>query len=122
MTLQTRTTNLSHSTTSRVALFAWFFLALSHASAQSVRIVQPVEVSKIQPLLGARPAEVLLQDDRGPLPTSRSLSGITLVLKPSSSQIADLEEFLEQQRNPSSPNYRHWLTPEQYADRFGIGQ
>jgi hypothetical protein len=30
--------------------------------------------------------------------------------------------LLEEQQDPSSPNYHHWLTPEQYADRFGLSQ
>jgi subtilase family serine protease len=46
----------------------------------------------------------------------------TLVLKPSTSQQADLDRLLAQQQNPSSPDYHGWLTPEQYADRFGVSQ
>jgi uncharacterized protein (TIGR03437 family) len=33
-----------------------------------------------------------------------------------------LQQLLEEQQNPSSPNYHKWLTPEQYADRFGVTQ
>jgi uncharacterized protein (TIGR03437 family) len=29
---------------------------------------------------------------------------------------------LAQQQDPSSPNYHRWLTPEQYAERFGVSQ
>jgi uncharacterized protein (TIGR03437 family) len=47
---------------------------------------------------------------------------VTLVLKPSTSQQADLDRLLAQQQNPSSPDYHGWLTPEQYADRFGVSQ
>ncbi|HEX4350802.1 MAG TPA: protease pro-enzyme activation domain-containing protein, partial [Verrucomicrobiae bacterium] len=32
---------------------------------------------------------------------------------------AGLDAFLAQQYNPASPNYRQYLTPEQFADRFG---
>src|SRR5262249_17567458 len=31
----------------------------------------------------------------------------------------DLDELLRQLSDPASPNYRHWLTPEQFAERFG---
>jgi uncharacterized protein (TIGR03437 family) len=44
------------------------------------------------------------------------------VLKPSARQQADLEQLLQQQQDFSSANYHHWLTPEQYADRFGVSQ
>ena len=33
-----------------------------------------------------------------------------------------MRRFLKQQQEPSSPNYRKGLTPEQYADRFGLSQ
>ncbi len=47
------------------------------------------------------------------------LNYVTLTLKPSPAQQADLDRLLLQQQDPSSPNFRHWLTPEEYADRFG---
>jgi len=47
---------------------------------------------------------------------------VTLVLKPSAAQQADLDQLLAQRQDPSSPSYHRWLTPEQYADRFGVSQ
>jgi uncharacterized repeat protein (TIGR01451 family) len=44
---------------------------------------------------------------------------ITLLLKPSAAQQAALEQLLTEQQDPSSPHYHAWLTPEEYADRFG---
>ena len=35
-------------------------------------------------------------------------------------QQAALDRLLADQQTPSSPNYHKWLTPEQYADRFGL--
>jgi subtilase family serine protease len=35
-------------------------------------------------------------------------------------QQAGLDRLLASQRDPSSPDYHKWLTPEQYADRFGL--
>jgi subtilase family serine protease len=50
------------------------------------------------------------------------LPHVSLVLKRSASQEAELNQLLAEQQDPSSPNYRHWLTPEEYADRFGASQ
>lgn len=50
------------------------------------------------------------------------LSRVTIVLQPSSSQQAALNQLLRDQQDPSSVNYHHWLTPEQYADLFGVSQ
>ena len=51
---------------------------------------------------------------------SAQLTGVTLHFKPSDAQQAALDTLLAAQRNPSSPQYRKWLTPAQYASRFGL--
>src|SRR5215831_2271913 len=65
---------------------------------------------------------VQAQYDEGAVEASFKLNNITLVLKPSAAQQNALESLLAEQRDPSSPNYHKWLTPEQYADRFGPSQ
>ncbi|BDI28899.1 hypothetical protein CCAX7_009500 [Capsulimonas corticalis] len=42
-----------------------------------------------------------------------------LVFALSSSRRADLDAFVQSQYDPSSPNYRHWLTPDEFGVRFG---
>src|SRR5947209_2297011 len=32
---------------------------------------------------------------------------------------AELSDLLQQLYDPANPNYRHWWTPEQLAERFG---
>jgi subtilase family serine protease len=63
-----------------------------------------------------------LQYDQGRVDASRRISGITLVLKRSAKQQEELEKLLMDQRDPSSPCYQAWLTPEEFADRFGMSQ
>src|SRR5579859_2132834 len=62
----------------------------------------------------ARPA-----NDQGPVDPALKLPAVTLILQPSASQKTALDQLLVQQQDPASSNYHHWLTPEQYADRFG---
>ncbi|HLH43114.1 MAG TPA: protease pro-enzyme activation domain-containing protein [Bryobacteraceae bacterium] len=57
--------------------------------------------------------------DQGRLEPSWPLTHLTLELAPSAAQKADLERLLVRQQTPGSPEYHHWLTPEQYAQRFG---
>src|ERR1700722_6991543 len=59
------------------------------------------------------------QFDQGAVDPAMKLNYVTLVLKSSASQQADLEQLLHEQQDSSSPNFRKWLTPEEYADRFG---
>jgi subtilase family serine protease len=44
----------------------------------------------------------------------------SIAFKRSAAQEADIETLLAEQQDPSSSNYHKWLTPEQYADRFGL--
>ncbi|HZZ84819.1 MAG TPA: S53 family peptidase [Anaeromyxobacteraceae bacterium] len=57
--------------------------------------------------------------DRGRAAGTAHLSGVTMVLAPSAAQQADLEKLLAAQQDPASSSYHRWLTPEEYADRFG---
>ena len=60
------------------------------------------------------------QFDLGPVEPSRPLSYITLLIAPSSSQQKALDQLLAQQQDPHSHNYHKWLTPAEFADRFGL--
>jgi len=95
-------------------------LSISQALAQPSRITSPPDASKTKVLIGNRTRRAQPENDQGPLNPFDRISGITLILKPSPDQAGDLEKLLHQQRDPSSPNYRAWLTPEQYAGRFGL--
>ncbi len=56
--------------------------------------------------------------DTGLLPVSEPLT-LTLHLGPSATQTAALDQLLTAQLDPGSPSYHHWLTPAEYAARFG---
>jgi uncharacterized protein (TIGR03437 family) len=45
-----------------------------------------------------------------------------MYLEPSSSQARSLQQLLAGQQDPSSANYHKWLSPEQYADQFGVSR
>jgi uncharacterized protein (TIGR03437 family) len=48
------------------------------------------------------------------------MEGVTIHFKLSNAQQAELEQLLQRQQDPASAEYRKWLTPEAYADRFGL--
>ncbi len=45
---------------------------------------------------------------------------LIVMLKNSTTQQQGLSQLIQQQQDPASPNYHKWLTPEQYADQFGV--
>ncbi len=59
-------------------------------------------------------------NDGGAVDDAFVLPSITMAFQPSAAQQADLDQLLAQQQDPASPNFHKWLTPEEYADRFGI--
>ncbi|HST12106.1 MAG TPA: S53 family peptidase [Terriglobales bacterium] len=58
--------------------------------------------------------------DQGRMDGNTKLEGVSLVFKRTAEQDAAVEKLLADQQNPNSPSYHKWLTPEQYADRFGV--
>lgn len=61
-------------------------------------------------------------DDRGAVTPSMLLRNLRVVLRPGAAQHAALERFVADQQNPLSPEYHRWLTPEQFATRFGASR
>src|SRR4029077_17393364 len=59
------------------------------------------------------------ENDAGAVAASESLPPLTLVLRPTPDQQADLDRLLIAQQDPGSKDYHRWLSPEEYADRFG---
>ena len=59
-------------------------------------------------------------NDRRRMEPNARVSDITVTLAPSVAQRAELETLLEAQRDPASPEYQQWLTPEEFGDRFGL--
>jgi subtilase family serine protease len=58
--------------------------------------------------------------DQGRAEESLRIERLTLVLKPSDAQAAELNRLLGELQYSKSSNYHKWLTPESYADRFGV--
>lgn len=58
--------------------------------------------------------------DVGRAPADMPIHGASLVFKRSMQQELDLKQLLEQQQNPASSLYHHWLSPQQFAERFGV--
>jgi subtilase family serine protease len=102
------------------ALAIWASLTIPAQAAVQNRIASTVEDETRTPLQHTIPAKVLASSDLGPAPANRSLSSITLRFNMTAAQQADLSQLLVDQQNPSSPNYHQWLTPEQFAARFGL--
>jgi uncharacterized protein (TIGR03437 family) len=89
--------------------------------AQQSRIGS-IDASRTVVLRGHIRPEARAEFDRGAVEAGFVLPAVTLHLKPSASQQRALEQLLTEQQDLGSANFHKWLTPEQYADRFGVSR
>ena len=89
-------------------------------AATTDRIAGAIDSSQVVQLARSLHAKAQPQYDQGAVDPQFRLSYVTLLTSPSANQQKALDKLLADQQDPASPNYHKWLTPEQYADRFGL--
>lgn len=103
----------------RVACFLVLLLTVS-AAAQTARLTAPIEEGSRVTLRGTIHPRTRAAVDLGYVEPSRKIGPMIVLLKRSPEQQAAIQKMLEEQRDPGSTNFHKWLTPDQYADRFGL--
>lgn len=106
------------------SLIAGFSIVSHEASyAQSRvhdRIAQRIEESSTHIIRGNVHPLVNAKNDRGVVSALLPIEHVTMFFKPTDEQQANLNALIEQQLDPASRNYHQWLSPEEFADRFGL--
>jgi subtilase family serine protease len=105
-------------------LIAASAMATTSANAQSVapRIRSEITSSEQATLKGSLHPQAQAQFDAGRVPAETRLNGVSIVFSRTAEQQADLKALIAAQQNPASPLYHQWLTPEQFAARFGMAE
>ena len=101
-------------------LIVFSFESPTFAAQPADRIIGPIQNGNLTRLDGNISPQALNAVDAGKVSGSLQLEHIKLIFRPSPAQRHQLDLLLAQQQDPSSANYHKWLTPEQYADRFGL--
>ena len=83
------------------------------------RITQAVDEARLVRLQGNTHPMAHPQFDQGAAPPDLPMERMMLVLQRSPEQQAALARLMAEQLDKSSPNYHHWLTPEEFGQRFG---
>ena len=113
---------------SRVALCLVLTLAgavsLLHAQTTAIgstpaRITENVDETRLTDLRGDVPYLARAEFDRGRADASARMTHIRLLLHRSPEQEAVLDGYLGELQDKSSPNYRRWLSPEQFGALYG---
>jgi hypothetical protein len=70
-------------------------------------------------ILGSKHPLAQPRFDIGSVNPDKKLDRMMLVLGASPQQEKDLQDFLKSQQDRTSANYHHWLTPEEFGQKFG---
>ncbi len=96
-------------------------MTVAQARAQApVRIHAGINNAEQATLQNSLHPQAQAQFDAGRMPADTRLNGIGMVFSRSAQQEADLLALIAAQQNPGSPFYHQWLTPEEFAARFGM--
>lgn len=93
---------------------------LSFAQSPAIRIVQPVDDTRVVSLPGNVHPFAIHPYDKGQADTATPTGRIQLVFKRSAAQQLALRQYLADLQNPHAASYHKWLTPAAYGAAFGI--
>jgi hypothetical protein len=108
--------------------FALFSIAVfgllpqSTLAANTARITQPIDETKLVTLSRNTRPEANATNDRGALPEGYAIDHMLLQLQRSPQQEQALVALIDQMNNRKSPNFHKWLTAEQIGQQFGVAQ
>jgi len=110
---------LVKSTVPALLIILSFFSGASYAATPD-RIKAEINSGQMVKLKGNVHGLAQPRFDLGRADSSKMMHDVTLAFRPSTAQQQDLDNLLAQQQDRSSPKYHKWLTPAQFADRFGM--
>ena len=84
-----------------------------------VLITQPVNERLLHRLAGNTRSEANAENDAGPVSDTFAMEHMLLQLRRPPEQQTALEQLVESQQDPTSPNYHRWLTAAEIGSNFG---
>ncbi len=104
-----------------VAFVLTFNLA-SNAEAKRALVTQKIDASQLTTLAGNTRPEANILNDRGPVSPDLQFDNMWLLLKRAPELEASFAQFIEDQHNPRSANFHHWLSADEIGERYGLAQ
>jgi subtilase family serine protease len=95
------------------------FSTLTFAATNN-RIPGAVATGQTVALRGNVHRNAVARFDRGPADPNLRFGSMMLETHPTAAQQNEIRQLLADQQNPKSRNFHKWITPEQWADRFGL--
>jgi hypothetical protein len=85
-----------------------------------ILISEKVNEAELVTLPGNTRPEANAKNDRGRLPDSFPLEHMILLLRRSHGQEQALEQLIDRLHDSQSPDFHHWLTPQELGARYGL--
>jgi subtilase family serine protease len=105
----------------RIFIFVSAFLVLAIAAPAQVRDRILQNIGDTEPAVVSAPHPLARAEfDQGRVEGSMPIHHASMMFSLAPQQQSALNKLLAEQQDPHSSNYRKWLTPEQYAARFGM--
>ena len=103
-----------------LAVMAGYWQVVGAQSQPRALITEPVSDTKLVTLAGNTRPEANARYDRGAVADTFRMDHMFLQLRRSPQAEQALQQYIEQQNDPKSPNYHHWLTPQEIGQRYGL--
>jgi subtilase family serine protease len=101
-------------------LFSTVAFGQGSTSPKPELITESVNNDQRIALTGNTRPEANAANDRGIVKDSMPMEHLTLQLKRPAELQKALDQYTEDSQNKTSPNYRKWLTAEEFGERFGL--
>jgi subtilase family serine protease len=88
-------------------------------AAPTIRIANRIDENSLVTLKGNTNPRANASNDRGRVSADLPMTDLILVLSRSQEQQAAFEKFVANQYDPASPDFHHWLKPEEVGQNFG---
>ena len=92
---------------------------IAQRATPATRIIDRIDEGSLVALRGNTHPAANARNDRGRVSAGLPMTGLVLVMSRDPAQQAAFEQFVASQYDKNSPNFHHWLTPEQVGENFG---
>jgi hypothetical protein len=95
------------------------FVLLCAGIASAAANGSGIDETKLVTLTGNTHPLARAEFDKGAVAPSMPMDRIVLELRRTPEQEAALQKFMAEQQDPASPNFHHWLSPEEFGAAYG---
>ena len=96
--------------------------AAQQARRARVLVTQPVDEERLVRLAGNTRSEANADTDRGRVEDDFPMEHMLLLLNRPPELEQEFEQYIDSLTDKSSPNFHHWLTPEEQGQTYGLAQ